>query len=365
MNVAGPLSLLAEITYRCNLGCPYCYNPLNLEAYRDELDVRAWQRVIGEAADLGVMQMHFSGGEPTLRPDDLCDLVATARSRELYTNLITQGTFLDDALLDRLVGVGLDHIQLSVQAAEAGLADSIAAATVHERKLSALERAAKRPIALTLNCVLHRANIDGAVDVIRLAERFGVKRIELANTQYYGWALRNRAALLPTREQVDRAGAAIAAEQKRLAGKIEITYVLADYYEQYPKPCMSGWGRQFMTVAPDGRVLPCPAAASITTLQFENVRSKALAEIWRDSPSFNAYRGTDWMQAPCRTCPRREVDFGGCRCQAFALTGDAGVTDPACSLSPRHSLVEVPAVSAGRDAAMWAPRRWSGAARQG
>jgi pyrroloquinoline quinone biosynthesis protein E len=335
-----PLSLLAELTYRCNLQCPYCYNPLDLHAYRHELDEAAWLRVIDEAADLGVLQIHFSGGEPTLRPDLLVSLAGHARERELYSNLITQGTFLEEALLDRLLGAGLDHIQISLQAADAPLADRIAGASVHGRKLAAFERALARHVAVTLNCVLHRSNIDQVADIIALAERLGVRRLELANAQLYGWGYRNRAALLPTREQVKRAGEVIAAAQRRLRGAMEITHVLADYYERFPKPCMHGWGQRFLTVAPDGRVLPCPAAAAITTLRFENVNDRPLATIWRESAAFNAYRGTAWMPEPCRSCERKEIDFGGCRCQAFLLTGDAGATDPVCSRSPQRHIVD-------------------------
>src|SRR5271165_1399346 len=341
-----PLSLLAELTYRCNLQCPYCYNPLDLWAYGDELDESAWSRVIDQAAQLGVLQIHFSGGEPTLRPELLVALVRRARERQLYSNLITQGTFLDDALLDALLAAGLDHIQISLQAADGSVADRIAGTTVHERKLEAFERVLRRKVAVTLNCVLHRLNIDQTVDVIALAERLGVRRLELANTQLYGWAFRNRAALLPTREQVDAAKGVVAQAQARLRGRMEIVHVLADYYERYPKPCMHGWGRRFMTVVPDGRVLPCPAAAAISALRFDSVRERSLADIWRASEAFEAYRGTQWMREPCRSCDRREIDFGGCRCQAFLLTGDASNTDPVCSLSPLHGLVESAADSA-------------------
>ena len=340
MTVFRPLSLLAELTYRCNLQCPYCYNPLDLDRHRSELDARAWCRVIDEATELGVMQLHLSGGEPTLRADDCCTIVRRARQRELYSNLITQGTFLSDELLDRLIAAGLDHVQISVQASGDSHADLIAGAQVHERKLEALQRVLKRDVALTLNCVLHARNIDDVEAVITLAERFGVRRLELANTQFYGWALRNRAALLPTRAQVTRASAVVRAARDRLQGRMQIAYVVADYYEERPKPCMNGWGQQFITITPDGRVLPCPAAAAIATLHFDNVRDKTLAEVWHNSDSFNAYRGTEWMPQPCRSCARREVDWGGCRCQAFLLTGDAGATDPACSLSPQHALVK-------------------------
>lgn len=340
MSAFTPLSLLAELTYRCNLQCPYCYNPLDLRAYANELAEDDWLRVVDEAATLGILQIHFSGGEPTLRPDLLVALVRRARERELYSNLITQGTFLDDALLGKLVEAGLDHVQISLQAAHTTLADRIAGTAAHERKLAALARTLQTGLAVTLNCVLHRANIGQVGDVIELAERLGVRRLELANSQMYGWAFRNRAGLLPTREQVAAAGRTIAAAQVRLRGRMEIVYVLADYYERYPKPCMHGWGQRFMTIVPDGQVLPCPAAAAIAQLSFENVRERSLRAIWENSNSFNAYRGVSWMPEPCRSCDRKSIDFGGCRCQAFLLTGDAGATDPACTLSPSHELIE-------------------------
>ncbi|HEY6325050.1 MAG TPA: pyrroloquinoline quinone biosynthesis protein PqqE [Candidatus Cybelea sp.] len=332
------MSLLCELTYRCNLQCPYCYNPLALRDYRDELSTQQWCGVLEQAAALGVVQAHFSGGEPTLRRD-LAEVVACASGAGLYTNLITQGTFLDDAQLDELLASGLDHVQISIQAPEAALADRIAGATAHERKLEALRRALMRDVAVTLNCVLHRLNHDAIEDVIALAQGLGVRRLELANVQFYGWAYRNRLALMPTREQVERGEAVLAAARERLHGAMEIVYVPPDYFDEFPKPCMNGWGRQFMTVTPNGIVLPCPAAAAISTLRFENVRARALGEIWSESDSFRRYRGTGWMPEPCRSCERREIDWGGCRCQAFLLTGDAGATDPVCSLSADHHLV--------------------------
>ncbi len=333
-----PLSLLCELTYRCNLQCPYCYNPLAFDKYRDELTTQQWCTVLSDAAGLGVVQTHFSGGEPTLRRD-LATLVGAASRAGLYTNLITQGTFLDDATLDRLLESGLDHVQISIQAPERELADRIAGTAVHEKKLDALKRVRERDVALTLNCVIHRLNHDKIADVIAFAENFGIERLELANVQFYGWAYRNRTALMPTLQQVRRGEAVVAAARERLRGIMEIVYVLPDYFGEYPKPCMNGWGTEFMTVTPNGSVLPCPAASAIRGLHFENVRDRSLGEIWRDSEAFTRYRGTSWMPEPCRSCERRELDWGGCRCQAFLLAGDAGVTDPACSLSPDHAIV--------------------------
>ena len=347
------LSLLCELTYRCNLRCPYCYNPRNLGDYRDELDDAAWVRIVEEAADMGALQVHLSGGEPTLRPTTVLAVVEAASRRGVYTNLITQGTFLDEELLRRCIHAGLDHVQISVQAPEAELADSIAGARVHERKLLAIGRVQRHEVALTLNCVLHRKN-HRIGDVIALAERLDIRRLELANTQFYGWASMNRAWLMPTRDQVS-AGAQIVAEaQARLRGSMEITYVLPDYFEMRPKPCMHGWGNAFMTVAPNGIALPCPAAGAIASLHFESVRDRSLRWIWESSDAFAAYRGTAWMPEPCRSCDSRFVDFGGCRCQAFQILGDAGATDPVCSKSPHHALIEHAAVA---DAAVEFTRR--------
>lgn len=332
------LSLLCEVTYRCNLQCPYCYNPIDLEAYRDELSARDWMRVLSEAAEMGIVQAHFSGGEPTLR-SDLSDLVAHAFSAGLYTNLITQGTFLEDDLLERLLERGLDHVQISIQAPQKELGDLIAGTAVHARKFEVLERVARKRVALTLNCVLHRLNHDCIEEVIALAERLQIRRLELANVQFYGWAYRNRLALMPTREQVERGREVVANARDRLRGVMEITYVLPDYFGEFPKPCMNGWGSTFITVTPNGRALPCPAAAAIRTLHFENVRERSLRDIWTNSRAFNDYRGTAWMPEPCRSCSRRETDWGGCRCQAYLIAGDAGATDPACALSPMHDRI--------------------------
>ncbi len=339
MIARNPLSLLCELTYRCNLQCPYCYNPLDLGSPREELSRETWLRVIDEAADLGVVQVGFSGGEPTLRPADLVALIERATQRNCYTNLITQGTFLDEDLLERMLAAGLAHVQISFQAPEKLLAARIAGTDVFEKKRASLQMVAKHDVALTFNYVLHRLNHHTLDDVIAMAESEGVRRLELANVQFYGWAYRNRAALLPTREQVERGAATVAAAKARLGSRMDITYVLPDYFEEVPKPCMHGWGEVALTVTPDGRMLPCPAAMTITSLTFPTVREYSVGDAWRESAAFRAYRGVDWMPEPCRSCDRKEIDHGGCRCQAFMLTGDAGNTDPACVLSPHHDLI--------------------------
>jgi PqqA peptide cyclase len=347
-----PFGLLAELTYGCPLHCPYCSNPLELAAYRDELATQEWLRVLAEARDLGVLQLHLSGGEPLLRRD-LAEIVRTASELGLYTNLITSALGLTPRRAGQLRTAGLDHVQISVQADEAALSDRLAGTPSFERKLSAARLVKQLGWPLTLNVVLHRQNLDRVDRILDLAEELGADRVELANTQYYGWALRNRAGLLPSRAQVERAEVLVRAARERLAGRMEIIYVLPDYYSRYPKPCMGGWGRRQLTVVPNGDVLPCPAAHTLP-LPRASVREHSLAWIWEESPLFRSFRGTDWMSDPCRSCPRREVDFGGCRCQAFQLTGDAARTDPVCHLSPDHGLVAdaVRAADEARDAGM-------------
>jgi PqqA peptide cyclase len=337
----GPAGLLAELTHRCPLRCEYCSNPVDPPTQRGELDQADWSRVLSEAAALGVLQVHFSGGEPLLRPD-LLDLIASARSSGLYTNLITSGFGLNRARAARLRSAGLDHAQISFQADESTLADKIAGISSHRRKLDATQAIVAEGIALTINVVLHRANIDRLSAIIALAESLGAARIELAHTQFYGWAWRNRSRLIPSREQVAKASAIAAEAAGRLARRIEVIHVVPDYFGDRPKPCMNGWGRRQLTVDPVGDVLPCPTSREIPSLRFENVRDRSLAAIWRDSDAFNRFRGTSWMPEPCRSCDRREIDFGGCRCQAFLLSGDASATDPACSLSPyRDALTQL------------------------
>lgn len=330
-----PFSLLAEITHRCPLHCPYCSNPLQLVSQAGELTTGEWKRVLAEAADLGVLHVGFSGGEPLQRPD-LVELVASARNAGLYSNLITSSLGLSRQRAEELKRAGLDSIQISFQSDEAGLADRIAGASTHSRKLQAAQLVRELGFPLTMNVVLHRGNIERLEQIISLAESLGAERLELANTQYYGWAFKNRAALLPTRFQVDEAVKIATAAKKRLLGKMEILFVIPDYYSDRPKPCMHGWGQKHLTVNPAGEVLPCPTAHEIKSLRFENVREKSLAWIWNESEAFSRFRGTEWMPDPCRSCEFREIDFGGCRCQAALITGDAAVTDPACQFSPNR-----------------------------
>jgi PqqA peptide cyclase len=341
-----PFGLLAELTYGCPLHCPYCSNPLELAAYRDELTTSEWRRVLTEARDLGVLQLHLSGGEPLLRRD-LAEIVRCAAELGLYTNLITSALGLTRRRAEQLRDAGLDHVQISVQADESATSDRIAGTPSFERKLVAARMVKELGWPLTLNVVLHRHNIDRIAGILALAEELGADRIELANTQYYGWALRNRDALLPSRAQLERAEVVVRAAHERLQGRMEVVYVLPDHYERYPKPCMGGWGRRQLTVVPNGDVLPCPTAHTLP-LPRVSVRQHSLAWIWERSEAFQRFRGTDWMPDPCRSCERREIDFGGCRCQAFQLTGDAARTDPVCHLSPDHDVV-VAAVRAANE----------------
>jgi pyrroloquinoline quinone biosynthesis protein E len=334
-----PYALLTELTYRCPLHCPYCSNPM-ATAGTAELSTTEWHRVFREAAGLGVLQVGLSGGEPLARRD-LTEIVRGACEAKLYTNLITSGVGLDETRVRELREAGLDSVQLSFQSDDAVLADEIAGTRAHQRKLDAAAAVRAAGISLSLNFVIHRRNIDRLPQMIALAETLGTERIELANVQFYGWAFRNRAALLPTRDQVVRAREVATAAKTRLAGKIDIYYVLPDYYETRPKPCLNGWGQRYLTINPIGDVLPCPTASSaIPDLRFENVRAQSLDWIWRESESFNRFRGTEWMPEPCQSCPQREIDFGGCRCQAALLTGDAANTDPVCTLSPNRARVD-------------------------
>jgi len=339
--VLAPLGLLAELTHRCPLRCPYCSNPVELHRASQELDAATWGRIFREASDLGVLQVHLSGGEPTARRD-LPEIIRHAVSAGLYTNLITSGVLTDARRFAEYAAAGLDHVQLSVQDAEGGSADRIGGYSGgHGRKMAFAELVRAEGIPLTLNAVVHRQNLDRLPEMIELALKLGAGRMEVAHVQYYGWALRNRAALLPTRAQLDAATATVERAREELRGRLVIDYVVPDYYAKFPKACMGGWGRQFLAVSPNGNVLPCHAAESLPGFVFPNLREVSLRDAWENSEAFNRFRGTDWMPEPCRGCGRKEQDWGGCRCQAFALTGNAANTDPACALSPHHDLLDL------------------------
>ena len=337
--ISNPLALIAELTHRCPLHCVYCSNPLELKNRANELTTEIWARVFQEAAQMGVLQADLTGGEPLARTDIL-ELVRAARTSGLYVNLITSGLPLDEARLAKLIEAGLDHLQLSLQGAREETANEISGTKAHVQKLRVLEWLKQVRVAVTLNFVIHRSNIDQIEEMLALAESSSATRVEFANVQYYGWAFANRERLLPTRAQLDRSIETLKSAQERLRGKIRIEYVVPDYYAKYPKPCMGGWGRKLMLITPTGEALPCHAAQIIPGMNFENVKDRSLREIWETSEAFQKFRGEDWMQEPCRTCDRRQQDFGGCRCQALLLAGHAAVTDPVCSLAPTREKVD-------------------------
>lgn len=334
-----PYTLIAEITHRCPLACPYCSNPTELVKGDAELATDVWLRVLDEAEALGIVQVHFTGGEPLARRD-LEALVARARSLGLYTNLVTSGVPLARDRLERLADAGVDHVQVSVQSSRAELGDAIAGVEAHAQKLEVMRWVKELGLPLTMNVVLHRANLDEIDALVALAEEVHADRLELANTQYVSWALANRDALLPSRAQIDAAAARAARHKERLRGAMDVLFVKPDYFGTTPKACMDGWARRFVHVMPDGLVLPCHAASSIPSLRFERAGTRSLADIWATNEGLVAFRGETWMAEPCKSCDRRGVDFGGCRCQSFALTGDATATDPACRLAPAHGLVQ-------------------------
>src|ERR1700680_2444634 len=318
-----PIGLLAELTHRCPLGCPYCSNPLALEGKSGELAAEVWARVFREAAALGVLQVHLSGGEPAARRD-LTEITKAARDAGLYSNLITSAVGIDVERLGQLADAGLDHVQISIQDSESESADHIAGYNgAFARKTALAAGVVRLGLPLTINMLVHRANVARIGAMVEHAVAMGARRVEIAHVQYYGWALKNRAALMPTRPQVEEAIAAVEGLRDRFKGEIVIDAVFPDYFAQFPKPCVGGWGRRTLNVTPSGRVLPCHAAETIPQLEFWNVLERSLADIWENSPAFRAFRGTDWTREPCLTCPRRDIDFGGCRCQAFLLTGDA------------------------------------------
>ncbi|MBO0733132.1 MAG: pyrroloquinoline quinone biosynthesis protein PqqE [Methylocapsa sp.] len=357
-----PAGLLAELTHRCPLGCPYCSNPLELDARELELGTAAWQRVFSEAAALGVLQVHLSGGEPAARRD-LEEIVGHCAKEGLYTNLITSGIGLTKERIAVLAQAGLDHVQLSIQDCEPHSADYIAGYNgAFARKKMVAAWVTQEGLPLTVNAVIHRANISRAGKLVELAVGLGARRVEIAHAQYYGWAIRNRAALMPSVAEAEAAIAEVEALKQKLSGTIVIDHVNPDYYARTPKACMGGWGKRILNVTPSGKALPCHAAETIPGLIFWNVADHSLADIWASSPAFNAFRGVEWMREPCRSCPRREIDFGGCRCQAFALTGDARQADPVCHLSPHHGRVqqiaaELSQAGAAKSAAAYIYRR--------
>jgi pyrroloquinoline quinone biosynthesis protein E len=335
-----PLAMLAELTHRCPLACPYCSNPLELVQASEELSTNEWIETFRQAADLGVLHLHLSGGEPASRRD-LIELTEAAVSFGLYTNLITSGVGLTEARIDKLSAAGLDHVQLSIQGARAASADHVSGYDGgHARKMSVAGWLRQAGLPLTLNAVCHRQNMDKIEDIVSLAVELGARRVEIATVQFHGWAMLNQQALMPTMAQVSEAAKIVETMRARLEGVLVIDYVPADYYATYPKACMGGWGRAGLNVTPSGQVLPCHAAETIRHLSFDNVRSRPLREIWYDGSAFNAYRGDDWMTDLCRTCERKDIDFGGCRCQAMALAGDASATDPVCRKSPHRQAVE-------------------------
>jgi PqqA peptide cyclase len=347
--IPGPLSLVCEVTHRCPLHCVYCSNPLAMQPADSELTTGVWTRVFDEAARLGVAHLHLSGGEPLARYD-IVNLVRGGRTAGLYVNLITSGIGLSEARLNDLVEAGLDHLQLSLQDADEALANRWAGAPVHAKKLElgTLIRAQSN-LAFTVNVVVHRQNLDRLEKMIALAEGLGPERIEIAHVQYYGWALKNREMLMPTREQLECSEHLLAQVQQRLAGRIHLQAVMPDYFARYPKACVGGWGRQLMLIDPAGRAMPCHAAGIIPGISFDNIRDHDLAWLWYESSAFNRFRGDDWMQEPCRSCERRAIDFGGCRCQAMQIIGDPAATDPVCHLSPHHHLLTEIAQTAPAD----------------
>jgi PqqA peptide cyclase len=336
---ATPLTLVAELTHRCPLHCVYCSNPLELAKHDAELPTSTWARVFEEATAAGIVQADLTGGEPLARAD-IVELVKAGRDAGLYVSLITSGIPLTEEKLAALVAAGLDHLQLSFQGATEETARAVSGTHAHGKKLLVLRWLKQHRIGVTLNFVIHRQNIHELNEMLALVEAHQPGCAEFASAQYYGWGLVNRETLLPTREQLDLCRETLKAAEKRLRGKSRIVFVVPDYFARYPKACVGGWGRKLMVVTPDGSALPCHAAQVISGLRFENVREKAIAEIWESSSAFSRFRGQDWMQEPCRSCDRRHQDFGGCRCQAFLLSGDATATDPVCCLAPGRNNVD-------------------------
>lgn len=335
-----PIGILAELTHRCPLQCPYCSNPARLLKADTELDSETWIDIFDQAADIGIMQVHISGGEPALRPD-LEELVGALAGRGTYSNLITAAVTLSEERVHRLADSGLDHIQISLQGARPETTELIGRYKGgHEKKLTVAGWAREAGLPLTINAPIHRHNIEEVGEFIELALSLDADRLEIANVQYLGWAYLNRSALMPERDQIARQIEIVEAAREKWRGILSIDFVAPDYFADYPKPCMGGWAFDAFTITPDGKVLPCHAAQTIAGLQFDSVTERRLEDIWQNSDALNRFRGTDWMPEPCRSCERKTVDFGGCRCQAFAITGDAAATDPACIKSPDHARMQ-------------------------
>jgi pyrroloquinoline quinone biosynthesis protein E len=338
-NITPPRWLLAELTYACPLQCPYCSNPLDYAQHRSELSTEDWKRVLSQARKLGAVQLGFSGGEPLTRTD-LTELVKHARDLGYYSNLITSGYGLTETKIIELKQAGLDHIQISIQASTQELSDHLAGTESYQHKKTVAQLVKKHGYPMVLCVVIHRKNIHQMPQILGMAEELGADYLELANTQYYGWAHVNRDLLLPTRQQFEQAERVAQAYKEKVAGKMKIYYVVPDFYEDRPKACMNGWGTTFLTVAPDGVALPCHSARDLPGLDCPNVKDFSIEEVWYQSKAFNFFRGFDWMQEPCLSCDEKQKDFGGCRCQAYLLTGDMYAADPVCSKSPGHMIVE-------------------------
>jgi pyrroloquinoline quinone biosynthesis protein E len=338
-NITPPRWLTAELTYACPLQCPYCSNPLDYAKYQSELSTDDWKRVLTEARKMGAVQLGFSGGEPLVRKD-LPELVKHARELGYYSNLITSGYGMTEETIQQLKLAGLDHIQVSIQASTQELSDHLAGTKSFEHKKAVAHLVKKHGYPMVLNVVLHRENIHQMPKILAMAEELGADYIELANTQYYGWAHANRDLLLPSKEQFQKAEQIAQAYKEKVAGKMKILYVIPDYYEDRPKKCMNGWGTTSLTIAPDGLALPCHSARELPGLDCPNVNDYSVSDIWHESKAFNFFRGFDWMKEPCRSCDEKDKDFGGCRCQAYLLTGDMYNTDPVCSKSPDHVVIQ-------------------------
>ncbi|WP_423906651.1 pyrroloquinoline quinone biosynthesis protein PqqE [Candidatus Spongiihabitans sp.] len=340
-SITPPRWILAELTYACPLQCPYCSNPVNYAGIKSELSTEDWKRVLSQARELGAVQLGLSGGEPLVRKD-LVEIISHACSLGYYSNLITSGYGLNKDKIQTMQTAGLDHIQLSIQASNAELNNYLAGTDSFEHKKQVARWVKESGYPMVLCVVIHRQNIHQMQNILEMATELGADYVELANTQYYGWAKVNRDYLLPTKEQLEASESIAQAykEKKGVKGNMKIYYVVPDYYADRPKACMNGWGTTFLMVAPDGAALPCHAARELPDIDFPNVNDYSISEVWYQSNAFNRFRGNEWMQAPCRSCPEKVKDFGGCRCQAYLLTGDATNADPVCSKSPHHNVIE-------------------------